>query len=327
MRATASGAVSPALVLAQLVRGMPDFPGRDTVLASLLRPILRRDGSVRGHFGGGLRFEGNPALDSNVSEMMLLRYARPALAPVLDAALAPGSVFADVGANLGLYTLWAARCVSAEGRVHAFEPMPDVRECLRRNVELNRFSCVEIVGSALGAEPGCVTLNRVEGGSGRTSRYVHGAAGSLEVPVATLDLYFRERPPPALLKIDVEGMELQVLLGSRALLTSGSAPVVVFEAGSDCWRRPEPPTASWLGLLADAGGYRVFALTPRGLREEPPTCDAGLAQRAGAAAGPRRARTRPAEARPAPLRSQSKRLKQGRAAAAQRGEAERSQKD
>lgn len=266
-RATASGAVSPALILAQLVRGMPDFPGRDTVLASLLRPILRRDGAVRGHFGGGLRFEGNPAVDSNVSEMMLLRYARPALAPVLDAALGPGSVFADVGANLGLYTLWAARCVSAEGRVHAFEPMPDVRECLRRNLELNRFSSVEVVGSAVGAEPGRVTLNRVEGGSGRTSRYVDGAAGSLEVPVTTLDLYFRDKPPPGLLKIDVEGMELQVLLGSRGLLASGTAPVVVFEAGTDLLAAAGTSYRVLVSLLAERG-YRVFALTPRGLREE-----------------------------------------------------------
>ncbi len=268
LRATASGAVSPVLILAQLVRGMPDFPGRDTVLASLLRPILRRDGSVRGHFGGGLRFEGNPATDSNVSEMMLLRYARPALAPVLDAALGRGSVFADVGANLGLYTLWAARCVSAGGRVHAFEPMPEVRERLRRNLELNRFSCVEIVGSAVGAEVGSVTLNRVEGGSGRTSRYVHGAAGSLEVPVTTLDLYFRGKPPPGLLKIDVEGMELQVLLGSRALLASQSAPVVVFEAGTDLLAAAGTSYRELVSLLAEAGAYRVFALTPRGLRAE-----------------------------------------------------------
>ncbi len=267
MRTTASP-VSPPLILAQLVRGLPDFPGRDTLLAGLLRPALRRDQAVRGRYGGGLRFEGNPALDSNVSEMMLLRYARPALAPVLDAALARGSVFADVGANLGLYTLWAARCVSAEGRVHAFEPMPDVRERLRRNVELNRFACVEIVGSALGAEPGFATLNRVEGGSGRTSRYVDGAAGSLEVPVTTLDLYFRDKPPPGLLKIDVEGMELQVLLGSRALLAGGSAPVVVFEAGTDLLAAAGTSYRELVSLLAEAGGYRVFALTPRGLRAE-----------------------------------------------------------
>jgi FkbM family methyltransferase len=260
--------VSPLLVLAQLVRGVPDFPGRDTLLAGLLRPILRRDQAIRGSFGGGLRFEGNPVLDSNVSEMMLLRYARPALAPVLDAALAPGAVFADVGANLGLYALWGARCVTAQGRVHAFEPMPEVRERLRRNLELNGFSCVELIPCAVGAETGVVTLNRVEGGSGRTSRYVAGAAGSLEVPVITLDDHFRDRPPPALLKIDVEGMELQVLLGSRRLLGSAAAPIVVFEAGTDLLAAAGTSYPELIRLLSDAGGYRVFALTPRGLRAE-----------------------------------------------------------
>ena len=270
MRATPSRDASPYLHLAQLVRRLPHFRGRDRLLITLLRPVMRRDGPVSGEYGGGLRFEGNPARDANVGEMMLLRYAQPALAPVLDAALEPGSVFADVGANLGLYTLWAARRVGTQGRVHAFEPVPDVRERLRHNVALNAFDSVEIVGSAVGAEPGSVTLNRVEGASGRTSRYVHGAAGSIEASVVTLDAYFSDRRPPELLKIDVEGMELQVLLGSQRLMASASAPAVVFEAGAELLAAAGTTYAQLLDLLERVGGYRVFALTPHGLRRESP---------------------------------------------------------
>ena len=48
------------------------------------------DEQLRGCYGGGLKFEGNPSEDNNVLEMALLRHAKPALAPILDAALVPG---------------------------------------------------------------------------------------------------------------------------------------------------------------------------------------------------------------------------------------------
>jgi FkbM family methyltransferase len=268
-RAPGPRLAAPCLRLAQLVRALPGFRGRDRILISLLGPVLRRPGTLRGEYGGGLRFEGDPSVDANLGYMLLLRHARPALAPVLDATLELGSVFADVGANLGLYTLWAARRVSTQGRVHAFEPVPDVRERLRCNVALNAFDQVEIVASAVGAEPGRVTLNRVAGASGRTSRYVHPEAGSIEAPVVALDAYFRGRRPPDLLKIDVEGMELDVLLGARELLASESAPAIVFEAGAELLAAAGTPYAELLALLERQGGYRTFALTPRGLRREP----------------------------------------------------------
>jgi hypothetical protein len=92
---------------------------------------------------------------------------------------------------------------------------------------------------------------------------------SIDAPVVTLDAYFAGRRKPDLVKIDVEGMESEVLMGARALLAGGDAPALVFEAQSDLFAAAGTSYARVLALLADTGGYRVFALTPRGLRHEP----------------------------------------------------------
>jgi FkbM family methyltransferase len=227
------------------------------------------DGTYAGTFGGGLRFEGNPVTDANVRELLLLRFASPALAPVLDAALEPGDVFADVGANLGLYALWGARRVGPTGSVVAFEPVPETRARLERNLALNGFRNVEVVAAGVGAEAGEITLYRHPVASGVASRYEVQASGRpIDVPVTTLDDAFATRPRPRLVKVDVEGMELEVLRGARALLGGDDPPALVLEAN--------PPHLAAAGTsYADLGaflaglGYELWALRPSGLRREP----------------------------------------------------------
>jgi FkbM family methyltransferase len=256
------------LRLAQRLRALPRFPGRDACVAALSRPALSLDAPLRESFGGGLRFEGNLAADSSLLRMVLLRHARPPLAPVLDAALAAGSRFADVGANLGVYTLWAARRVGPGGRVFAFEPAEAPRNRLRRNLELNGFENVLVEARAVGAEKGRIALRLVEGSSARASRYGPDPAGPGEVPMTTLDAYFDGRRPPELVKVDVQGMEGEVLRGGSALLRGAQPPALLFEARADELEAAGTSCSELLGLLA-AARYQVFALGPRGLERVP----------------------------------------------------------
>jgi FkbM family methyltransferase len=258
------------LRVAQFVHALPEFRGRDRLLAALLRPGAQLDATILGTFGGGLRFEGNPAADSNLLHLLTLRFARPALAPVLDAALAPAGVFADVGANLGLYTLWGARLDGTRGCVHAFEPVPEVRRCLERNVALNGFRQVRVVAAGLSAETGRLTLYRMLGSSGVTSRYLEQRGEPVKADVTTLDAEFADATAgPDLAKINVEGMELEVLRGARRLLTGHKPPLVVFESSDFHFRSAGTSYREVQEFLAASGGYEVFALRPHGLREEP----------------------------------------------------------
>lgn len=129
----------------------------------------------------------------------------------------PGAVVFDVGANLGHYSLLGAMLVGASGKVLAFEPAPDIADLLRRHVALNRMQNVVIYAAAVGSTAGMVTFN-AGGGSG-TGRVC--AAGDIRVPLLTLDQASQEHGlAPSFLKIDVEGLAHEVLLGAQRSIRS-----------------------------------------------------------------------------------------------------------
>lgn len=259
-----------ALRIAQLACALPDFPGRDTLLLKLQPYALRMDEAYQGTFSGGLKFEAHLSQDGNDFFFFLMRYAQPALAPVFDAALTKGGVFADAGGNLGVYTLLAARLVGPSGAVHSFEPVPGTFARLVRNVELNEFQQVTTVNSALGAEKGVITLYRVAAASGLSSRYFVPKENPTDVPVTTLDSYFAGKPGPDLIKIDVEGMELEVLMGARRILSGPAPPVIVFESNAAALASAGTNYAEVIAFLGETAGFGVWSLTTRGLQRDPP---------------------------------------------------------
>jgi FkbM family methyltransferase len=129
--------------------------------------------------------------------------------------LADGGDFVDVGAHIGFYTVAAARCGS---RVLAFEPHPRAQEHLRANLELNGVSA-EVVPKAASSASGVATLRvpdtaDMSWSSLEQRAFAEGAP--LEVELTTVDDEAGVRDlRPALVKVDVEGHELEVVAGMR----------------------------------------------------------------------------------------------------------------
>jgi FkbM family methyltransferase len=131
----------------------------------------------------------------------------------------------DVGANLGYYTLLAARAVGPEGRVFAFEPEPHNFELLTRNIAENGFTNVRPIHSAVSNQAGSTKLHldganfgahSFEAGSVRTP-----SGRSVEVETVPLDAFADEARTFAsgvLVKIDVQGAEALVIEGMPRLL-------------------------------------------------------------------------------------------------------------
>jgi FkbM family methyltransferase len=209
--------------------------------------------------------------DGSWVDLFFLQYEPPSLAPVLEAFLRSGSTFVDVGANVGVYTAWASRCVGASGCVFAFEPVPATRQHLERVVALNSLGNVRVVAKALGARPGTVDLWVVPQASGLTSAIApvdESSARRVEVPLSTLDdeLSAAGGSSPTLVKIDVEGYEMAVLLGALRTLSAGDGPAVLFETQDDLLARAGVRFADIPVWFADRFGYRLFALLPSGLQ-------------------------------------------------------------
>jgi FkbM family methyltransferase len=150
----------------------------------------------------------------------------------------PGMTVVDVGANLGLYTLYMAGLVGPTGRVIAFEPDPDLVEILRENCSANGVTNVEVHNCALGAEPDHLILHRLTLNSGENhlgSKERGAFRRPVEVVVATFDSLLPDVRPD-FVKVDVQGWELNVLKGMRLALLS-SRPKVYVELWPEGLRR------------------------------------------------------------------------------------------
>jgi FkbM family methyltransferase len=124
----------------------------------------------------------------------------------------------DIGANLGFFSLVAARLVGPGGRVFAFEPAPDNAEAIRRNAELNLLRNIVVMPRAVSSRRGSARLQVVDDQSwSRLEEFGEhpDTERVLEVETVAIDelVGSGELPPPAFVKIDVEGAELAVLEG------------------------------------------------------------------------------------------------------------------
>ncbi len=151
--------------------------------------------------------------------------------------LSPGATFYDIGANIGFVTIIAARLVGPTGRVVAFEPVPENVAAIKRNLALNGIDWVEVRAAAVSRSAGraSLVLSDVSAFSRLSTMHTPtGARGTLEVDVESIDelLAAGSQPPPDVVKIDVEGAELDVIEGMRETLDA-YRPVLLCEV-HDC---------------------------------------------------------------------------------------------
>lgn len=131
----------------------------------------------------------------------------------------PGSCVIDVGAHVGHHTLEAARAASADGRVFAFDPQPYNADRIGRHAVLNGLENIVTICAAVGDKDAFIRLPmQSEHDRSRLSLHEPGPVNEnafIEVPLRRLDNFMTANGvgPVQLLKIDVEGYELEVLHG------------------------------------------------------------------------------------------------------------------
>ena len=143
--------------------------------------------------------------------------------------LRPEDLFADVGANVGAYTVLAGGVAGA--RAVSVEPSPGTFRYLGQNVRLNNLNeKVTALNVALGSKEGTLRLTENLG----TENFVRpegSGSGGVEVKVTTLNKVFADSVP-ALIKIDVEGFETEVFAGADRILAQPSLQAMIVERGA-----------------------------------------------------------------------------------------------
>ena len=184
----------------------------------------------------------------------------------LASTLEEGQVFLDIGANVGFYSLFAARRVGPSGRVLSFEPDPMTFESLDRSVRRNGFGWARCLNVALSDREGEMPFFTVSDGSAHSlvpeiERKAGRYSGQVSVRVTRLDDLMREtildRPRIDLIKIDVEGEEPRTVAGMRATLEKFAWPRVWAEV-----RGPRGSTRAPNTYPAVAGELRDLGYVP-----------------------------------------------------------------
>jgi FkbM family methyltransferase len=151
--------------------------------------------------------------------------------------LRPGDRVVDGGAHIGYLTLLASRCVGRLGEVHAFEPVPRTFAALQENVRLNGAANVRLSRVGLASRAGELELEVPidpdgEGLLAWGATSVHLRRGPIErAPAQSLDEYARAHRLDriALVKLDLEGAELDALRGMEKLLGGSRITYIVCE--------------------------------------------------------------------------------------------------
>lgn len=148
----------------------------------------------------------------------------------------PGALVVDVGAHLGHYSLIAGRGVGNSGKVLAFEPHPRNLKYLRQNIQDNDLSDhVVVVSQAISAQRGSATFY-VDEFESDTSGLHQSSADSLpmQIETAPLSAHLPDGQLPSLIKVDVEGAELEVLSGMENIIENAKKAGSPFALVIEC---------------------------------------------------------------------------------------------
>jgi FkbM family methyltransferase len=219
---------------------------------------------------GGAMFDCDLA-DVIAREVCLTGYYEPPVTRVVQRLATRGGTVIDAGANWGYFSLLAASAVGDRGRVIALEPDPRHFARLTRNIAMNHFTQIAAHQIAAGSGDGMVTLagyaddaeNRGVSRIADTASVAH----RFDVPCTTIDILTASSARVDVVKIDVEGAEMDALAGMREGLAAARYASIVIELHPVLLREHGIDPAECIQVLL-ARGYRGWSidLAPKAYR-------------------------------------------------------------
>lgn len=205
--------------------------------------------------------------NSELTRLLYMNSFEHAERVFINRFLNSGDVFLDVGANVGLFSLIAGRIVGPQGKVYAFEPCHETVRLLRNNIQLNQLENIDLIEKAVTERTGEFTLYTAENGhdawntlasgdasAGAKAETIHGIRLDEFVNANKLDKI-------AMIKIDVEGWENNVLVGGYDTLSRPDAPVLQVEFTDDAAIAAGTSCDSLYNTLV-ALGYALYEYDP-----------------------------------------------------------------
>lgn len=202
-----------------------------------------------------------PGLGSVINELYYLGFYEPGTLNIINKCLKNGDVFIDVGASVGLMSMYASGCVGANGRVFSFEPIKKNFECLTESISMNNKININAYNLGLGSKPDELPIYLDRPCPSMLKSADKKKDEKLEIiKIEKLDAILQKENvhEVKMIKIDVEGYEPETLKGSEILLSRPNAPVIIMEYDNVLIARSgmENPVT----LLKKYNAYRFFQL-------------------------------------------------------------------
>lgn len=204
----------------------------------------------------------------NVSKAVMRGEYDPRLTRIINDKFLPNSVFVDIGANIGWFSLYMAQQITSQGiggRVIAFEPQPDVADRLRRSIQENGFEeIVELHELALSDETREYSMIRdnTNLGGAWISDIDRGHKNEIYgIKSVKFDDVCDEIGDVSVMKIDIEGAEFKFLLGARNFF-SNQQPILITEVYNAQLETVSYSNAEEYLELIKEYGYEIFDFGP-----------------------------------------------------------------
>lgn len=247
-----------AAELAQLQAALGEVQGRVTEVRTHQRaPVFQAGPDVIVTEVDGFLL-GVPSQEWRLAAYYGLRgLPEPGMMRLFSSLVKPGMVVVDIGAHIGIYTLYALRQLGGHGRVYSFEPTPRTFALLHDNVQVNGFlesGMVRFDRRAVSDRAGAATFTAYAGNSGHNTLFAGAAAGeTLTVETVTLDEALAHEPRVDVIKIDAEGGEPFILRGVAKILAGNPEIRIFVEFGPEHLRRAGIEPLQWLEELVTLG--------------------------------------------------------------------------
>lgn len=130
-----------------------------------------------------------------------------------ESILEPGESILECGAHHGVTACYIAKSIGPKGKIISFEPSPSNCRVIKKNLGLNNLNNVRVENKAIGEKPGSIRFSYFPNATIQSSKI-----GTMPVDVVNIDSYLDEKP--TLLKLDIEGYEVEALKGAQKVLAT-----------------------------------------------------------------------------------------------------------